>query len=651
LALPLSDIPCEFEELAQKAPVSIMYADREGIVCFVNDWHLKHFARGLRDRAYFLGRPLLSLPGIASSGAADVLKAALEGGEVFVEKLYTPGFSGGQSGYQTIRASAIKSGRLAGGAVIIREDVSRWVEMENIRRNEHKRTLALLNATQDSAVLLDPDGRFAILNDEAARRRGMTVQELEGKSLYRHMDPEAARFRRAMAEKVLASGTPVEYEENSNGRTYWVSIYPVQDQDGRITHLASFSKDITERKLMEKALMQAKQRAEASFEAKTQFLANMSHELRTPLNGILGAAQLAHDGPMSEEQRELWGLVGESGERLLKAVNSLLDLADITSHALQPVMRPFDLRRAVASVAKSFEIQARLKNLDILVEFEESLPQMVTGDEFRLRKILANLVANAVQGTERGSVLVSVSTPGEEMQRKPGVITCVGGLSILFLVEDTGVGIAPDRIATIFESFTLAEDTLTKTRSGTGMGLAIARSLVELLGGRIWAESEPGQGSRFFFTASFWTQPEEDDASEAPVLPLPESRGARVLLAEDEQITRLMAGLMLGRMGYQVLEAADGQEALKALRDNACDVVLMDIQMPVMDGITATRMIRAGELPGVDRNIPIIAFTSYASDRDRIRLLREGMDALLPKPFDAKDLGRAIEKVLDARLQ
>jgi len=650
LALPLSDIPEEFEELAQKAPVSIMYADREGIVCFVNDWHLRNFARGLHDRDYFLGKPLLSLPGIASSGAADVLKTALEGGEVFVEKLYTAGFSGGQSGYQTIRASGIKSGRLAGGTVVIREDVTRWVEMENTRRNEQKRTLALLNATHDSAVLLDPDGRFVLLNDEAARRRGMAVPELEGKSLYRHMDPEAARFRRAMAEKVLSSGTPVEYEENAHGHTFWVSIYPVRDQDGRTTHLASFSKDITERKQMEKALVQAKQRAEASFEAKTQFLANMSHELRTPLNGILGAVQLAQDDALSDEQRELWGIVGESGERLLKAVNSLLDLADISSHALQPVMRPFELRRAVGSVARSFEVQARLKNLDILVEVEERLPQVVTGDEFRLRKILANLMANAVQGTEQGSVLLSVSMADESALSKPGVITCVGGLSLLFMVEDTGVGIAPDKIADIFESFTLAEDTKTKTRSGAGMGLAIARSLVELLGGRIWAVSEPGQGSRFFFTASFWTQPEADAVGSPPGAPPAGARGARVLLAEDEQITRIMAGIMLGRMGYQVMEAADGLEALKVLRDNACDVVLMDIQMPVMDGITATRMIRAGELPGVDRNIPIIAFTSYANDRDRIRLLREGMNALLPKPFDANDLAQAIDKVLKATL-
>ncbi|GFK95074.1 Autoinducer 2 sensor kinase/phosphatase LuxQ [Fundidesulfovibrio magnetotacticus] len=649
MASPLSDIPCEFEELAQKAPVSIMYADREGIVCFVNDWHLQHFARGQHDRTFFLGRHLLSLPGIASSGAVEVLRPALEGKDVFIEKLFTAEFSGGQSGYQTIRASGIKSGRLAGGVVVIREDVTRWVELEQSRRDDQQRTLALLNATQDSVVLLDPDGRFVLMNEEAARRRGKSVQELTGKSLYRHMDPDAARFRRAMAEKALASRTPVEYEENSQRRTYWVSIYPVLDQEGRVTHLASFSKDITDRKHMEQALLQARQRAEASFEAKTQFLANMSHELRTPLNGILGAVQLSQDDALDEEQRELWGIVRESGERLLRSVNSLLDLADISSHALQPVMRPFDLRRAAASVARSFEVQARLKNLDLLVEFEESIPGMVTGDEFRLRKILANLLANALACTERGSVLLSVSLVDEEHLRKPGAITCAGGLSLLFMVEDTGVGITPDKLPHIFESFTLAEDTRTKTRSGAGMGLAIARSLVELLGGRIWVTSAPGQGSRFHFTASFWTQSEHAETSPAPRAPAPGCSGARVLLAEDEQVTRVMAGLMLARMGYHVVEASDGQEALKALRDHACDVVLMDIQMPVMDGITATRMVRNGELPGVDRHIPIIAFTSYASDRDRIRLLREGMDALLPKPFEAEDLALAIEKALSAR--
>jgi PAS domain S-box-containing protein len=647
---PLHGFPVEFQVLAQKAPVSIMFIDCRGVICFVNDWHLAHFARGLHERGYFLGKSLFALPGIVSSGVADSLKPALDGEDVLLEKVFTQEFSGGQSGYQTIRATGVTSGSKAGGAVIIREDVSPWVNMENHFREEHIRLRELLNATQDSAVLMDANGRFIALNNEAARRRGVNPDELLGKSIYKHLEPDAAQFRRAMAEKVVASGKPVEYEEETSSRTYRVSIYPIADAQGRITHLGSFSKDVTERKHMERALIRAKQRAEASFLAKTQFLANLSHELRTPLNGILGAAQLAQDAPLPEEQRDLWDIVGESGERLLKAINSLLDLADISSHALQPAMRPFQPRRTVASVVRSFEVKARLKGIELMAEMSLAVPGTLCGDEFRLRQILANLVSNAIQGTSQGVVLVSVEAMTDEEMRDRGLITCHGAMSLVFTVEDTGVGIGKDKLPDIFESFSLAEDALTKSRSGTGVGLSIAKSLAELLGGRIWAESSPGLGSRFQFTASFWPEKAEEAAAAPPMAPVAEAEGVRVLVVEDEHINMTTALLMLRRMGYQAEGATDGQEGLKTLMNGSFDVVLMDVQMPVMDGITATRLVREGELPGVDRRIPIIALTVYSTPKDRFRFIKAGMDDLVAKPFDAQTLSEAIQRCLRKRL-
>lgn len=647
---PLQGFPVEFQVLAQKAPVSIMFIDCRGVICFVNDWHLAHFARGLHERAYFLGKSLFALPGIVSSGVSESLKPALDGQDVLLEKVFTSEFSGGQSGYQTIRATGITSGSKAGGAVVIREDVTPWVNMEKHFREEHVRLRELLNATQDSAVLMDVNGRFMALNNEAARRRGLSPDELLGKSIYKHLEPDVAQFRRAMAEKVLSSGKPVEYEEETSKRTYWVSIYPIADAQGVITHLGSFSKDITERKHMERALIQAKQRAEASFLAKTQFLANLSHELRTPLNGILGAAQLAEDDALSEEQRELWGIVSESGERLLRAINSLLDLADISSHALQPAMRPFQPRRTVASVVRSFEVRARLKGIELTAEVDEDVPRTLNGDEFRLRQILANLVSNAIHCTSQGEVLVSVEVLADEEMRRRGLITCYGAMSLVFTVEDTGVGIRADKLPDIFESFTLAEDPLTKSRSGAGVGLAIAKNLAELLGGKIWAESSPGEGSRFQFTASFWPGQEEEHASTPPLATVPEAEGIRILVVEDEHINMTTALMMLKRMGYRAQGAADGQEGLKALMNGSFDVVLMDVQMPVMDGITATRLIREGELPGVDRRIPIVALTVYSTAKDRFRFIKAGMDDLVPKPFDALALSEAIQRALRKRI-
>jgi len=646
---PLQAFPVEFQVLAQKAPVSIMFVDCRGVICFVNDWHLKHFAQGLHERSYFLGKSIFALPGIVSSGVGGALKPAIDGGEVLLEKVYTQEFSGGQSGYQTIRAAGVPSGTMAGGAVIIREDVTSWVKMEKHFHGEHHRLRELLNATRDSAVLMDVNGRLMALNDETARRRGMLPEELLGKSIYKHLDPDVGQFRRAMAEKVVATGKPIEYEEDQGSRTFWVSIYPIVDAHGAIANLGTFSKDITERKQMERALIQAKQRAEASFMAKTQFLANLSHELRTPLNGILGAAQLSDDLILTEDHRELWDIVSESGERLLRAINSLLDLADISSHALQPAMRPFSIRKTVASVMRSFEVQARLKGLELVAEVGQDVPVVITGDEFRLRQILANLVSNAIHCTQQGVVLVSVDIMAEEELRKLGLITCLGSMSLVFTVEDTGIGICQEKLPGIFESFSLAEDTLTKSHSGTGVGLSIARSLAELLGGRIWVESTPGEGSRFQFTASFW--PGQDEDAIAPPSPqhIPGAEGIRVLVVEDEHINLATALLMLKRMGYQAEGAADGQEGLKMLMGGSFDVVIMDIQMPVMDGLTATRLIRGGELPGVDRRIPIIALTVYSTAKDHLRFLKEGMDGLVPKPFDPPVLADAIQRVMRMR--
>ncbi|MBI4806506.1 MAG: response regulator [Desulfovibrio sp.] len=648
---PFQSFPVEFEALAQKAPVSIMFIDSSGVVSFVNDWHLEHFARGLHERSYFLGKSFFSLPGIVSSGVGDAIKPVLTGQDVLLERVFTAEFSGGQSGYQTIRAVGVRSGSNTGGAVIIREDVTRWVEMERHAREERVRLRALLNATQDSAVLMDANGRLLALNDEAARRRGKSVDELLGKSIYRNMDPEAAQFRRAMAEKVLLCGKPVEYEEQTGERTYWVSIYPLPDAAGRTEYLGSFSRDITERKHLERALIQAKQRAEASFVAKTQFLANISHELRTPLNGILGAAQLAADDSLPEEQRELWSIVSESGERLLRSINSLLDLADITSHALQPAMRPFSPKKTVLSVVDNFELQARLKGISLKAGISPDVPDVLTGDEFRLRQILTNLLSNALQCTQEGEVRVKVDVLHKASQdsRAAGPITCIGGIRLVFSVEDTGIGIAPEKLPCIFESFSLTEDALTKTHSGAGVGLAIARSLVELLGGKIWAESTPGAGSTFSFTACFWPDADTAEGEPGHAANIAEANGIRVLIVEDEHINMATASLMLTRQGYAVTGAQDGREGLRALKNGSFDVVLMDIQMPVMDGITATRMIRGGELPGVDRRIPIIALTAYTTQKDRTRFLKEGMDGFIPKPFNADDLTEAIGKALIAR--
>lgn len=573
-----------------------------------------------------------------------------QGKVVQLERVFTNEFSGGQSGYQTIRAApVIKDGRVC-GAVLIRQDVTSWVESERRVKEERRRLRALLNATSDSAILIDPKGTFIALNAEAAKRRGKRVRDLLGACLFDHLEPQAAELRRRKVDRVLESRQAVEYEENANERAYWVSIYPIYDANGVLIQLASFSRDITESKLMEHRLIDAKSKAEASYLAKTQFLANISHELRTPLNGILGAAQVAKEEELSQDNLELWDIVSESGERLLYTVNALLDLADIESHALQPVMKDFSLHRTVESVLESFQVRAKLKGLTLNGEIGPEVPDALVGDEFRLRQIIINLVNNAIRCTERGYVRLRVASlePGDDALNC--AITCLGALTLKFSVEDSGVGIPTEMTGSIFDSFSIAENHLTKRRSGRGVGLSISRSLVEILGGKILVESTPGCGSTFTFTACFWPRPPEEDvfhadraASEGGAeIPI----SANILLVEDERINRITACRALRKRGFGVTEAMDGEQALLALLRAKFDVVLMDIQMPVMDGLKATQLIRNGELPGVDRNIPIVALTAYASEGDRLKFLRSGMDAFVSKPYAIQQLVDAIGEVL-----
>lgn len=642
-------IPLEFDFLAQNAPVSIMFANADGIIEFVNDWHLEHMARNRHDRSFFLGKNIIELPGIISSGIAEQLMDVYKGRVVNLERVFTAEFSGGHSGYQTIRAApVIKEGKLR-GAVLIRQDVTAWVDSEKRVKEEQRRMRALLNATTDSAILINPQGTFIALNAEAAKRRGRHIRELLGACVYDHLEPEAATLRKRMVERVLESRQAVAYEETAHDRTYWVSVYPVFDADGALIQLASFSRDVTGSKRMEQRLIAAKQSAEASYLAKTQFLANISHELRTPLNGILGAAQVAKDDEQSPETLELWDIVRESGERLLYTVNALLDLADIESHALQPVMKDFSLRQSVESVLESFQVRARLKGITLEASVSPDVPFVLVGDEFRLRQIIINLVNNAVQCTERGHVRLNVAPLDASDADLGSAVTCLGALTLKFTVEDSGVGIPAEKLGTLFESFSIAEDHLTKRRSGSGVGLSISRSLVEMLGGRILVASIPGQGSTFTFTACFWPRPTEGDvfhafgAASPTIFGLPDS--ASILLVEDERINRITACRALRKRGYAVTEAEDGEQALMALLEGTFDVVLMDIQMPVMDGLKATQLIRNGELPGVDRNIPIIALTAYAGEGDRLKFLRSGMDGFVSKPYKIQDLLDAIQEV------
>jgi len=409
------------------------------------------------------------------------------------------------------------------------------------------------------------------------------------------------------------------------------------------------------RKREEEELHRAKRLADAANEAKTQFLANMSHELRTPINGIMGMVQLALTEELSAEQREYWEIARESADRLTQIVDNLLELASIQAGALEPVLRGFSLRGLMDSLHRTHAVAAAFKGLLLRFEVDPAVPDELVGDDFRLRQVINILVGNALRHTQAGSVTVTVAPLGTAAARAGGLVRVGGdfsGTCLLFAVADTGVGIPPDKHGTIFDSFSLAEEYLTKKYSGSGLGLSIAKSVVELLGGTIRVESAPGAGSTFSFTSVFWP-PGGETVQVKPALPAPPYEDAavpplRVLVVEDEPVNRLALVKSLSRRGHTPVAAQNGLEALKALGEAPFDLVLMDIQMPVMDGLAATRHIRNGEVPGIDRDIPIIALTAYAMESDRSRFLEAGMNDYVPKPFEITTLlaamGRAVAR-------
>ncbi|EGJ49185.1 PAS domain S-box protein [Desulfocurvibacter africanus] len=384
------------------------------------------------------------------------------------------------------------------------------------------------------------------------------------------------------------------------------------------------------------ALEAQKEVAEQATRAKSEFLANMSHEIRTPMNGILGMNELALMRVSDSQAREYLLLAKKSGLALLDIINDILDLSKIEAGKIALDQEPFDLRDVLDSTLKPLSLGADEKGLHIHHTLEDCAPQRLIGDKGRLRQVLTNLVSNAVKFSDQGVVRVTVSNNGEA--------SSPDRTQLLFTVADQGIGIPPDKLASIFESFAQLKSSAHIKYGGTGLGLTICRQLVELMGGSIWAESEVGKGSTFFFTIECDVAQEVEPKAETgrPQKALLKRR-LKVLLAEDNKVNQLLAMELLRRKGHSVSLAENGREALDKLSVDSFDLVLMDVLMPEMDGDEAAKRIRAGEAG--DPKIPIVALTAYALKGDREKLLDAGMDDYLSKPIDLEEFDQVLERL------
>jgi signal transduction histidine kinase/ActR/RegA family two-component response regulator len=390
----------------------------------------------------------------------------------------------------------------------------------------------------------------------------------------------------------------------------------------------------------ERDLIRAKAAAEASSHAKSQFLAAMSHEIRTPLNGVLGMNSLLLRTPLNDEQRTYARTIRSSGKALLTLINDILDLSRVDAGRVDLVIADFDPKRLVQDVATSLATRARETGLDFEVAFEPGLPSTLEGDEGRLRQVLFNLIGNAVKFTERGSVRINVGCRDLDD----------GFVELIAAVTDTGIGIAADALPTLFERFQQADSGITRKYGGSGLGLAISRGLVDLMGGRIEVCTTPGIGSTFTVTVPLRlghalppaADTQLDQAGDIGV-------GLHVLVAEDNEVNQLVVGAMLSQMGHTFDIACNGHEAVAQVARVRYDLVLMDIQMPDLDGMSAARRIRA--LDSSACQVPIIAVTANAMVEDRDAYIEAGMDDHVFKPIDANDLGRVIARVRSLQTQ
>ncbi len=498
------------------------------------------------------------------------------------------------------------------------------------QRAEELNTLLL--AIPALVYFKDVNLNYVIVNKAFEEFSGKRTEEIVGRSAAQVFSEYQTTTYDQIEQSVLETGQSlydISEQLTDKGRTILLStnLAPVKNIHGENIGLVGVSWDVTEQRKNQEALQNAKDAAEAGTRAKSEFLANMSHEIRTPLNGIIGMSQILSKSISDPPNKEYLDIIISSGQSLLLLVEDILDFSKIDAGMLTFEEKPFNVVNLMREIDQLLRIKAEDKALSLLTSVDKGLKHDLLGDEDRIKKVILNLADNAIKFTEKGKVSIDVTLQEEDTK----------GLTLQFTIRDTGIGIAKDQLSRIFQSFEQLDSSHTRRFGGSGLGLAISHRLVQMMGGTIKVESEPGKGSVFSFDIKLkklGLSPSKQPGKQSPL-----KRKIHVLLAEDNLINQKVAAFTLNQMGLTFDLARNGIEAVEQFKTGRFDLILMDIQMPEMSGFEATQSIRSIEK---DMNPPshilIIALTANAMKGDMERCLQVGMNAYLSKPFQQKEL-------------